>query len=76
MTDQEIVKVLAEENEQFKKIADEHRSLEKQLEKLRSKSRLTNEEDTEKKNIKKLKLKKKDQMAMLVMEYRKNMSLN
>lgn len=76
MTEQEIVKVLSLENEEFKKLGDEHKSLEDMLSDFSGKVYLTPEEEIEKKRIQKLKLVKKDRMAELVREYRKSHSLN
>lgn len=70
MTDEEIVKVLAEENEEYKILGDEHRSLKETLTGFQSKVYLTPEEELEKKQLQKQKLSKKDRMADMVREYR------
>lgn len=70
MTDEEIAKVLAMENEEYKAIGDEHRSLKEKLNAFQGKVYLTPEEELEKKNLQKLKLARKDRLAEMIREYK------
>ncbi len=76
MEEQEIVEFLKKENEEFRKLSEEHRNLDEFLVEIDSKRYLTPEEEIERKNIQKQKLIKKDRMAELVRDYKKNHSLN
>lgn len=76
MEEQEIVEFLKKENEEFRKLSEEHRNLDEFLVEIDSKRYLTPEEEIERKNIQKQKLIKKDRMAELVRDYKKNNSLN
>jgi uncharacterized protein YdcH (DUF465 family) len=69
--DEEIVEVLRKENEEFRKLTEEHRDLEELLEKIDRKRFLTAEEEVERKKIKKQKLLKKDKMAALIIGFKK-----
>jgi hypothetical protein len=70
VTDDEIAKVLAKENEEYKAAGEEHRNLKALLIEFQSKVYLTPEEELEKKRLQKLKLAKKDKMAALIREYK------
>ncbi len=72
MKEHEIVEVLKKENEEFKKLSEEHRNLDGLLIEIDNKRYLTPEEEVERKRIQKLKLLRKDRMAELVREYRKS----
>jgi uncharacterized protein YdcH (DUF465 family) len=72
LREEEIRELLKKENEEFKKLTEEHRSLEELLAKIDSKRYLTPEEEFERKKIQKKKLLKKDRMAALVREYKKS----
>jgi len=74
--EQEIVELLKKESDEFRKLSEEHRSLDLVLAEIDNKRYLTQEEEVERKNIQKQKLMKKDQMAALVREYKKSHSLN
>lgn len=76
MKDQDIIEVLRRENEEFKKLEQEHRSLDNTLKELESKKFLTAEDEIQIHNLKKLKLSKKDRMLELIQEYKKSHSLN
>jgi uncharacterized protein len=76
LKEHEIFEVLKKENEEFKKLSEEHRSLDVLLAEIDSKRYLTPAEEFERKNIQKQKLQKKDRMAELVREYKKSLSLN
>ena len=75
MKENDVVEILKKENEEFRKLTEEHRSLDSLLSEIDSKRYLTPEEEIERKNIQKQKLFKKDRMAELVREYRKSHSL-
>lgn len=74
MKEEEIVEILKRENEEFKRLAEEHRSLDNMLTEMDRKPYLTAEEEIERKRIQKLKLNKKDRMAELIREYKKRHS--
>ena len=71
MKEEEIIELLRKENEEFKKLSEEHRSLDQTLTELDRKAHLTTEEEVERRNMQKMKLIKKDRMAELVREYKK-----
>jgi uncharacterized protein YdcH (DUF465 family) len=71
LKEQEIVEFLKKENEEFRKLNEEHRDLDGLLVEIDSKRYLTPEEEIERKRIQKQKLLKKDRMAELVREYSK-----
>ncbi len=74
MTEQEIIEALKRENEEFKKLTEEHKNLEHLLAEMDRKVYLNTDEEVERKKIQKLKLMKKDRMAELVRDYKKNHS--
>jgi uncharacterized protein YdcH (DUF465 family) len=77
LKEREIVELLKKENEEFKKLSEEHRSLDVLLAEMDNKKRyLSPEEEFERKKIQKQKLFKKDRMAELVREYKKSRSIN
>lgn len=76
MKEQEIVEVLKKQNEEFRKLSEEHRSLDTLLAEIDSKRYLTAAEEFERKKMAKQKLQKKDRMAEIMREYRKNNSDN
>jgi uncharacterized protein len=71
LKEQEIVDQLKKENEEFKKLSEEHRNLDGLLVEIDNKRYLTPEEEVERKRIQKLKLLRKDRMAELIREYKK-----
>jgi len=71
MKEEEIVEVLKKDNEQFRRLYQEHRTLDNQISELNKKSYLTADEEVEKKRIQKEKLHKKDMIAELIREYKK-----
>jgi uncharacterized protein YdcH (DUF465 family) len=71
MKENEIVEALKKENEEFRKLSEEHRNLDTQLGEMDTKRYLSPEEELERKRIQKLKLSRKDRMAELVSEYKK-----
>ncbi len=71
MREEEIIEKLYSENEEFRKLKDEHRELEKRLQEYVSKPYLTTSEQVEMENIKKRKLYLKDRMYMMVEKYKR-----
>lgn len=76
MKEHEIVELLKKENEEFRKLSEEHRSLDVLLAEIDSKRYLTAEEEFERKKLQKQKLLKKDRMAELAREFKKSHSVN
>lgn len=72
MKEEEIVELLKKENEDFRKLADEHKELDLVLADMDRKVYLTTEEDLERKRLQKLKLSKKDRMAEMVRDFKKS----
>ncbi|MBI5074434.1 MAG: DUF465 domain-containing protein [Nitrospirae bacterium] len=71
MKEQEIMAKLLQEDEEFRKVSDEHHHLDMQLIEVDKKVYLTPEEDIERKKLAKQKLHLKDKMAEMVREYKK-----
>ncbi len=76
MKENEIIELLKKENEEFRKLSEEHRNLDMLLADIDSKRYLTPDEEMERKKIQKQKLLKKDKMAEMVREYKKRHSIN
>ncbi len=76
MKEQEIVEFLKNENEEFRKLSEEHRNLDEFLVEIDSRRYLTPEEEIERKNIQKQKLLRKDRMAELIRKYKESHSIN
>lgn len=76
MKEQEIAEILLKENEEYKKLEEEHKSLKGTLAEIDRKVYLTPEEEVERKRVQKLKLTKKDRMAEITREYKKSHSVN
>jgi uncharacterized protein YdcH (DUF465 family) len=74
LTEQEIIELLKKENEEFRKLEEEHRNLKNTLVEIDRKVYLSTEEEVERKKLQKLKLIKKDRMAELIRDYRKGRS--
>jgi uncharacterized protein YdcH (DUF465 family) len=72
LKEQEIIELLKQENDEFRKLYDEHHSLDGVLSEIDRKVYLTPEEDLERKKLQKQKLAKKDKMADMVREYKKD----
>jgi uncharacterized protein YdcH (DUF465 family) len=72
----EIVEFLKKENDEFRRLNEEHRNLDELLVEIDSRKYLTPEEEVERKKIQKQKLLKKDRMAELVRQYKKSRSTN
>jgi uncharacterized protein len=76
LKEREIVEFLKKENDEFKKLSEEHRSLDVLLAEIDNKRFLTSEEEVERKKLQKQKLLKKDRMAELVRDYKKSTPVN
>jgi uncharacterized protein YdcH (DUF465 family) len=76
LKEREIVEFLKKENEEFRRLSEEHRNLDELLVEIDDRKYLTPEEEVERKKIQKQKLLKKDRMAELVREYKKTRSTN
>jgi len=72
MDERELKELLLKENENFKKLYQEHQSYDKRLEALMAKSFLTEEDELEVKELKKRKLALKDRMYLIMAEFRKS----
>ena len=59
------------EDEEFRRLSEEHVEFERQLDQFNSKSFLTPTEEMERKKIQKLKLAGKDRMEMILSSHRK-----
>ena len=66
----DVINILRNENEEYKKIEEEHKRLEQSLEDINKKKYLAPDEEVERKKIQKQKLQYKDRMAQLVREYK------
>ncbi|GBD96631.1 MAG TPA: DUF465 domain-containing protein [Nitrospirae bacterium] len=66
----DIISILRNENEEYRKIEEEHKRLEQSLEDINKKKYLTPDEEIERKKIQKQKLQYKDRMARLIREYK------
>jgi hypothetical protein len=76
LKEREIVEFLKKDNDEFKKLSEEHRSLDVLLAEIDNKRFLTSEEEVERKKLQKQKLLKKDRMAELVRDYKKSTPVN
>ncbi len=74
MREEEIIEILKRENEEFKKLYEEHRQLDSILDEMNKKPYLTPDEEIEKKRMQKEKLQKKDKMAEMVRQYKLKLS--
>lgn len=71
MREEEIIETLKNQNDEFRKLHNEHRKLDDILIEMDKRHYLTKEEEIEKKRLKKEKLFKKDRIAELIREYQK-----
>ena len=70
MKEQEIIEKLLKENEEFKKVSEEHHQLDGLLTEIDKKVYLTPEEEIERKKLQKQKLAKKDRLAEMIRDFR------
>ncbi len=76
LKEQEVVENLKKENEEFRKLLEEHHGLENLLAEIDKKVYLTPEEEIERKKMQKQKLAKKDRMAELIRDFKKSHHVN
>ncbi|MEW6068170.1 MAG: DUF465 domain-containing protein [Nitrospirota bacterium] len=76
MKEQEIVELLKKDDDEFRRLSEEHKNLEGLLFEIDRKHYLTPEEEIERKKLQKQKLIKKDRMAELIRAYKKSRSMN
>ncbi|MBI5055138.1 MAG: DUF465 domain-containing protein [Nitrospirae bacterium] len=69
MKHDDIINALRSENEEFRRLEEDHRKLDKALDEMNKKKYLTAEEEVEKKKMQKQKLQHKDRIAQLIREY-------
>lgn len=69
MNEQELKDTLARENGEFRKILEEHRSCELELDRIREKTNLTEADDVAEREIKKRKLALKDRMYRIMADF-------
>jgi len=72
--DEELISRWIDNDPELKKYVEEHREFERRLEELERKPYLTTTEETDRKKLKKLKLRGKDQIEAILCRYRKNFS--
>jgi len=70
LKEQEIIEKLLKENEEFKKVSEEHHELDGLLTEIDKKVYLTPEEEIERKKLQKQKLAKKDRMAEMIRDFK------
>jgi len=70
MKDEVLVKKLVEENEEFKRLYEEHLQLKSKIAEIENKHYITPEEELEKKRLQKIKLAGKDRMFEILKEYK------
>lgn len=71
MKEIEIAEVLRREDENFRKLEEEHKMLKETLAEMDKKKYHTADEEIERKKIQKQKLKVKDSLAAFIVEYKK-----
>ncbi|HHI97476.1 MAG TPA: DUF465 domain-containing protein [Thermodesulfatator atlanticus] len=69
--DKELIAKYAAQDEELRKLVEEHRALDERLEEFHRRPYLTAEEEVEKKKIQVRKLALKDQIMVIVEKYRK-----
>jgi len=72
MNEQELKEILLRENNDFRKVFEEHRTCELELEKIRLKSHVTEADALAERDLKKRKLALKDRMYRLMLEHKKS----
>lgn len=70
MKENEIIRILRKENEDYRKIEEEHKKLDQHLDEMIRKKYLTADEEIEKKKMQKQKLQYKDRMARMIRSYK------
>ncbi|GAB6184321.1 YdcH family protein [Thermodesulfovibrio hydrogeniphilus] len=74
MREEEIIEILKKENEEFRKLYEEHKQLDDIIDEMNKKPYLTPEEEIEKKRLQKEKLYKKDKIAEFIKQYKAKLS--
>ncbi len=74
MSEEEIIEILKRDNEEFRKVYQEHRELDNMLSEFYKKHHLKPEEEVEMNRMKKAKLQKKDKIAEMIREYKKTVT--
>ncbi len=69
----EIKEYLRKNDDEFRRLEQKHRQYEQHLEEISNRTFLTPEQQREKKDIKKLKLRLKDKMQQMIVNYRKQL---
>ena len=72
MNEQELKEILIKEDGDFRKVFEDHRTCELELEKLRLKTHVTEADTLAERDLKKRKLALKDRMYQLMSEHEKN----
>lgn len=72
MREKELRETMLRKSEEFKKLHRQHQKFDKELEKFKDKSFLTEDEKLKEKEMKKKKLALKDRMYFLMREYRRS----
>jgi len=68
--DEELISQWINKDEELKKYIGEHKEFKRKLEELEKRPYLTTAEETERKNLKKLKLRSKDKIEAILCRYR------
>ncbi len=74
MSDEEIIETLKRDNEEFRKLYQEHKELDGILSEIDKKHYLTPEEEFQVQRMKKEKLSKKDKIAELISTFKRGMN--
>lgn len=70
----DIIDYLSRENDEYRRLKEEHRRLEEALSEIMKKRHQTEDDEIEKKRIKKEKLIKKDRMAEIIRKYKEQLN--
>jgi len=70
MNDTDLIEKLLNENDEYRKLEQEHKELENALDTLQKNKHLTPEDEIEKKRLQKQKLQGKDRMAEIIRDYK------
>ncbi|MBL7049736.1 MAG: DUF465 domain-containing protein [Nitrospira sp.] len=69
MEDEDVIEALREQSEEYRKIENDHKKLNRTLDAINKKKFLTTEEDVQKKKLQKQKLQLKDRLAELKRDF-------
>ncbi|MBI5183477.1 MAG: DUF465 domain-containing protein [Nitrospinae bacterium] len=70
LKEEDIIEKVKKENEEFRRLYEEHQRLEERLEEFNKKRFLVSDEEIERKRIQKIKLYGKDRMAEILSNYK------